>query len=158
MYVRNHVRRWHERRNQSSYSQLSIPPSATLEQDFDTPPSNTNETDEYDPTSTPSSSQQSVPSIKAPIVIKMQPRGKSQSPPQPLVSTRPADQTFEDEKGLDSDQITSRLVRRNSRIKSNLFFSSQKDGPVKDELTDSMPPSTTLEGNQSYSNYLFSFV
>lgn len=120
LYVRNHVRRWHERRNQSSYSQLSIPPSTALEQDFDTPPSNTqntNETDEYDPTSTPTSSQQSVPSVKAPIIIKMQPRGKSQSPPQPFVSTRPADQTFEDEKGFDSDQIISRFVCRTSSLK-----------------------------------------
>lgn len=40
----------------------------------------------------------------------MQSRGKSQSPPQPIVSTRPAELTFEDEKGSDSDQITSRFV------------------------------------------------
>jgi hypothetical protein len=39
----------------------------------------------------------------------MQPRGKSQSP-QPIVSTRPADMTFEDEKVSDTDQIISRFV------------------------------------------------
>lgn len=112
LYLRNHIRRWHERQNQSSYSQLSMP-QASLDQDFDTLSSNTqntNDTEEYDPTSTPTNSQQSVP--KGPIIIKMQPRGKSQSPPQqqPIVLTRPADQTFEDDKGLDLDQITSRFV------------------------------------------------
>jgi hypothetical protein len=56
-----------------------------------------------------SNSQQSVPSIEAPIIIKMQPRGKSQSP-QPIVSTRPADMIFEDEKGSDPGQITSKFV------------------------------------------------
>ena len=39
----------------------------------------------------------------------MQPHGKSQSP-QPIVSTRPADMTFEDEKTTDSDQMISKFV------------------------------------------------
>ncbi len=66
--------------------------------------------EEYDPVVASTNSQQSVPTIKAPIVIKMQPRGKSQSPPQPMISTQPANLTFEDEKGSDSDQIPSRFV------------------------------------------------
>jgi hypothetical protein len=40
----------------------------------------------------------------------MQPRGKSQSPQPPIISTRPAELTFEDEKVSDLDQITSRFV------------------------------------------------
>jgi hypothetical protein len=39
----------------------------------------------------------------------MQLRGKSKSS-QPIVSTRPTDMTFEDEKVSDTDQITSRSV------------------------------------------------
>jgi len=39
----------------------------------------------------------------------MQLRGKSQSL-QPIVSIRPADMTFEDEKVSDTDQIASRFV------------------------------------------------
>jgi hypothetical protein len=77
-----------------------------LEQDLDKTSINTrNDSEEYDP------EVRSInPPIKtAPIVIKMQPRGKSPSP-QPIVSTRPADMTFEDEKITDSDQIISKFV------------------------------------------------
>jgi hypothetical protein len=88
-------------------------PQQTLDQDFDstsmTNLPNSNNVEEYDPTVASINSQQSVPFVKAPIVIKMQSRGKSPSP-QPIVLTRPADLTFEDEKVLDSDQITSRYV------------------------------------------------
>lgn len=111
LYLRNHIKRWQERLNPSSYSHSSLP-QQTLDDDFDTTSTNnSNEVEEYDPTVASTSSQQSIPFVKAPIVIKMQPRGKSQSPPQqPIVSTRPAELTFEDEKGLDSNQITSRFV------------------------------------------------
>jgi hypothetical protein len=89
--------------------------SQTLDQDSDTTSinlPNSNEVDEYDAAILSTNSQQSVLPIKtAPIIIKMQPRVKSQSPPQPIVSTRPADMTFEDEKISDSDQIiTSKFV------------------------------------------------
>jgi hypothetical protein len=112
LYLRNHIKRWHERQNQSSYSHSSSSQhsSQMMDQDFDktsTKRQNSNDTDEYDPTIR---SIQTNPPIKtAPIVIKMQPRGKSQSP-QPIVSTRPADMTFEDEKISDADQILSKFV------------------------------------------------
>jgi len=51
----------------------------------------------------------------------MQPRGKSQSP-QPIVSTRPADMTFEDEKVSDTDQITSRFVLFSLNFLINKIF------------------------------------
>ncbi len=83
-----------------------------MDQDFDTTsttnPQNSNEVQEYEPTVVSTNCQQSVPSIKAPIAIKMQPRGKSPSP-QPIALAQSADATFEDEKELDSDQITSRF-------------------------------------------------
>jgi len=116
LYLRSHIKRWHERQNQSSsYSHASIPQqtSQTSEQDIDTTSTNlpnSNEIDEYDTAILLTNSQPSVtPGKSAPIVIKMHPRGKSQTPP-PIVSTRPADMTFEDEKTSDSDQITSRFV------------------------------------------------
>jgi hypothetical protein len=85
----------------------------TLDQDFDSAStsniSNSNEVEEYDPIVASINSQQSISSVKLPIVIKMQSRGKSPSP-QPIVSTRPADFAFEDEKVMDSDQMASRYV------------------------------------------------
>ncbi|CAF3560671.1 unnamed protein product [Rotaria sp. Silwood1] len=89
---------------------LSQHTSQTLDQDSDKTPTNlrnSNDNDEYDPDIPSTNSQQSTTSIKtSPIVIKIQPHGKSQST-QPIISTRPADMTFEDEKISDSDQITS---------------------------------------------------
>jgi len=148
LYLRNHIRRWHERQNQSSYSHLSMP-QQTLDQDFDTTSTtnlpNSNDVEEYDPTVVSINSHQGAPSIKAPIVIKMQPRGKSPSP-QPIVSTRPADLTFEDEKALDSDQITSRYVYSSYQRKSFFFiYFSQKDSKTTEETTDTFPSSTTTE-------------
>jgi len=94
--------------------------SQILEQDFDLTPirtsgstniQNSNDVDEYDAAILPTIAQQSVVPIKtAPIVIKMQSIGRSPSPPEPIVLTRPADMTFEDGKAPDTDQTTSRLV------------------------------------------------
>ncbi|CAF0839694.1 unnamed protein product [Rotaria sordida] len=135
LYLRNHIKRWHERQNQSSYSHMSISqqPTQTLDQDVDTTTttnlSNSNEIDEYDSPNLSTNSQQSVAPIKAaPIIIKMQPLGKSQSP-QPIVSTRPADMTFEDEKISDIDQTTS----------------SQKDVKTIEETIDIVSSSITPE-------------
>ncbi|CAF2636429.1 unnamed protein product [Rotaria sp. Silwood2] len=134
LYLRNHIKRWHERPNQSSYSHMlmSQHTTQTSDQDLDTTPtslSNTNETDEYDPPILSTNSQHSVAPIKtAPIIIKMQLLGKSQSP-QPIVSTRPADMTFEDEKIPDIDQIAS----------------SQKDVKTIEEIIDIIPSSITPE-------------
>lgn len=114
LYLRNHIKQWHDRQNQS-YSHMSNSQQQTqrLDQDVDassTNHSNSNDVDEYDPPTVSMNAQPSVSSQKsAPIIIKMQPRGKSQSP-QPIVSTRPADMTFEDEKTSDTDQATSRYV------------------------------------------------
>jgi hypothetical protein len=90
--------------------------SQTLEQDLDSISTrtsgltNSTDIDEYDAAILSTISQQSVPPVKAaPIVIKMQPLGRSPSP-QPIVSTKPADMTFEDGKAPDTDQITSRLI------------------------------------------------
>ncbi|CAF0940507.1 unnamed protein product [Adineta steineri] len=130
LYLRNHIKRWHERQNQSSYSHPSAP-QQTLDQDSETTSINTpnlNEIDEFDTAIlSTTNSHQHVTSVKsAPIIIKMQPRGKSQSPP-PLVSTRPADMTFEDEKTSDSNHITS----------------SQKDMNTNEEITDILPSTIT---------------
>ena len=148
LYLRSHIKRWHERQNQSSYSHVSMP-QPIMDQDSDatsTNALNSSEVEEYDPTVVSTSSQQSLPSIKAPIIIKMQPRGKSPSP-QPVVSTRPADLTFEDEKGLDSDQTTPRFVLFNWFIFSLFFFvpCSQKDVKTNEETIDTFPSSTTSD-------------
>lgn len=151
LYLRNHIRRWHERQNQSSYSHSSMPQS-TLDQDFESTSANlptSNEAEEYDPTVVSTSSQQSISAIKAPIVIKMQQRGKSQSPPQPVVSTRPADLTFEDEKGLDSDQVASRshyFIDSLKAIKIFSISSSQRDVNIIEETSDTYPSSIKSEG------------
>jgi len=126
LFLRKHVNRWREERQQkSSYSYISIPPqtstinyslSQTLEQDLDltrtsgsTNIQNLNDIDEYDAAILSTISQQSVVPIKtAPIVIKMQSLGQSPSS-QPIVLTRPADMTFEDGKAPDTDQTTSRF-------------------------------------------------
>ncbi|CAF0836459.1 unnamed protein product [Rotaria sp. Silwood1] len=131
LYLRNHIKRWHERQNQSSFSQIlmSQHPTQTLDQDIDTTPTNLSNTDEYEPPILSTNSQQSSAPIKtAPIIIKMQPLAKSQSP-QPIVSTRPADMTFEDEKISDIDQTTS----------------SQKDVKTIEETTDTISSSITPE-------------
>ncbi len=148
LYLRSHIKRWHERQNQSSYSHPSMP-QQTFDQDFDTTSTNlpnSNEVDEYDPTVVSTTSQPSVPSVKAPIIIKMQPRGKSQSP-QPIVSTRPADMTFEDGKGSDSEQITSRFVYSAVLNSNEIYFISfsQKDVKTTEETIDTLPSSTTSE-------------
>ncbi len=84
-----------------------------LDQGFDTTSTtdltNSNEIEEHDPTIVWSNSHLSIRSIKAPIVIKMQPGGKSPSP-QSTVSIQLADMTFEDKNGSDSDKITSKFV------------------------------------------------
>jgi len=126
LFLRKHVNRWREERQQkSSYSYISIPSqtstinyslSQTLEQDLDltrtsgsTNIQNLNDIDEYDAAILSTISQQSVVPIKtAPIVIKMQSLGQSPSS-QPIVLTRPADMTFEDGKAPDTDQTTSRF-------------------------------------------------
>jgi hypothetical protein len=108
LYLRNHVERWREGQNKSSYPHMSTSQhiSLTLDQDLDTTPTRTpnfpnlNDNDEYNPAIL---SHPVAPVKTAPIVIKMQPHGKSQSP-QPMVSTRPADMTFEDGKISDLDQ------------------------------------------------------
>jgi len=92
--------------------------SQILEQDFDSSSirtselinaQNLNDVDEYDAAILAAIPQQSVPLVKtAPIIIKMQPSERNQSP-QPIVLTRPADMTFEDGKAPDTDQITSRF-------------------------------------------------
>jgi hypothetical protein len=148
LYLRSHIKRWHERQNQSSYSHPSMS-QQTFDQDFDTTSTNlpnSNEVDEYDPTVVSTTSQPSVPSVKAPIIIKMQPRGKSQSP-QPIVSTRPADMTFEDGKGSDSEQITSRFVYLAVLNSNEIYFISfsQKDVKTTEETIDTLPSSTTSE-------------
>jgi hypothetical protein len=51
LYLRSHIKRWHERQNQSSYSHPSMS-QQTFDQDFDTTSTNlpnSNEVDEYDP-------------------------------------------------------------------------------------------------------------
>jgi hypothetical protein len=64
----------------------------------------------------------------------MQSIGRSPSPPEPIVLTRPADMTFEDGKAPDTDQTTSRLIYI---VLKNIFFIkkyfSQKD--VNSELS-----------------------
>ncbi|CAF3558256.1 unnamed protein product [Rotaria socialis] len=129
LYLRNHIKRWYEGQNQSSYSNLSQSQHSahTLDQDVDTTPTShqsSNDVDEYDPT-TP---QQPVVPIKtAPIIIKMQSLGKAQSPPPPpIVSTRPADMTFEDEKTSEIDQT----------------IPNQKDVSVMEQTTESFSSST----------------
>jgi hypothetical protein len=127
LFLRKHVNRWREeRQHKTSYSYMSTPQqtstvnylsSQTLEQDLDSTRTsglaniqNSIDIDEYDAAILPTILQQSVLPIKtAPIVIKMQPLGRSPSP-QPIVSTKPADMTFEDGKAPDTDQTTSRLV------------------------------------------------
>lgn len=113
LYLRNHIKRWFEGKTQPSYSTMSHsqPTMQTLDQDIDTTSTNTQnsiDVDEYDPTAI----QPPVAPVKtAPIIIKMQPHGKNQSPP-PIVSTRPADMTFEDEKISDVDHIPSKFVAK----------------------------------------------
>ncbi|CAF3603690.1 unnamed protein product [Adineta steineri] len=113
LFLRKHVDRWREERQQkSSYSYMST--------SLRTPGSinilNSNDIDEYDAALLSTVTQQSTSSIKtAPIVIKMQPLGRSRSP-QSIVSTKPADMTFEDGKVSDSDQITSSEKDVNSRF------------------------------------------
>ena len=148
LYLRNHIKRWHERRNQSYYPPSSQP-QHTLEQDMDPPSvnrSNSNEIDEYDTAILSTSSQPSVSSGKsAPIIIKMQP--KSQSPPLPAVLTRPADMTFEDEKASDSDHTASRSVGCGFAFEkdSASFHFSQKDVPTNEETIDTALTSTPAE-------------
>ncbi|CAF0987768.1 unnamed protein product [Rotaria sp. Silwood1] len=82
LYLRNHIKRWHERQNQSSYSHMSLSQhtSQTLDQDSDKTPTNlrnSNDNVEYDPDIPSTNSQQSTASIKtAPIIIKIQPHEK----------------------------------------------------------------------------------
>ena len=119
LFLRGYVDRWHARKNQLSYSHASSPQTTsqkaesgietTLKQSLD---SFHDSVDENDPklSSTNIDLQSSVKNVKqAPIVIKMQPIPRSQSP-QPIVITRPADMTFEDDKMIDSDQPTAKFV------------------------------------------------
>lgn len=106
--------------------------SQILEQDLDLTPTRTsgltnnqnlNDIDEYDVAILPTIPQQSIVPVKtAPIVIKMQSIGRSPSPLQPLVSTKPADMTFEDGKAPDTDQTTSRLLNILFKIFSFRFI------------------------------------
>jgi hypothetical protein len=141
LFLRKHVKRWREERQQkSSYSYMSIiQPTSTvnylssqiLEQDFDSSSTRTselinaqnlNEVDEYDAAILAAIPQQSVALVKtAPIIIKMQPSERNQSP-QPIVLTRPADMTFEDGKAPDTDQMTSRFKFFLLRNISNLYI------------------------------------
>jgi hypothetical protein len=94
-------------------STVNYSASPTLEQDLDLTSTrtsgSTNDLDEYDVAILSTIPQQTVAPIKtAPIVIKMQSLGRSPSPSQPIVLTRPADMTFEDGKAPDTDQTTSR--------------------------------------------------
>lgn len=121
LFLRNHVNRWRERQNQLSYSHLISSQTTGMKVDleFDSTKRSTefssDQIDEFDAAlvSTKSEHQTTTIPIKnAPIVIKMQPMSKSQSPPPPpvnVLSTRPADLTFEEEKITDCSQNTSRF-------------------------------------------------
>ncbi|CAF1020088.1 unnamed protein product [Rotaria sordida] len=135
LFLRKHVNRWREERQlKSSYPYMPLPQqtsivnyssSQTLEQDLDSTSTrtsglinvqNSDDVDEYDEAILSTVPQQSVVPVKtAPIVIKMQPIGRSPSP-QPIVSTRPADMTFEDGKAPDTDQTTSSQKDVNSEL------------------------------------------
>lgn len=122
LFLRNHVNRWRERQNQMSYSHLLPSQPTPLKIDLDLDPSlkkssemSSDPNDEYE-TALLSSNLEPQPSAgpgkNAPIVIKMQPMAKGSSPPPaapPILTTRPADFTFEDEKTTDSTQTTSRF-------------------------------------------------
>ena len=116
LYLRNHIKRWHERQNQSSYPHVPLSKYGTqnFNQDIDaisTNVSNSNEIDDDDGNSSSLNSLEStVPMKTAPIIIKMQPHNKTQSPPQPIVLTQPADITFEDEEKLHTMQAASKFV------------------------------------------------
>ena len=152
LFLRNHIKRWHESQNQSYYPQ-STAPSASVDQDSEATSinrSNSNETDEYDTAVLSTNSQPAVSSAKtAPIIIKMQ--LKSQSPPLPIVANRPADVPSQSEKPVDSDPTVSRLVNyfgfflELSKCSILFFYSSQKDIHTNDEIADSLPSSSMVE-------------
>ena len=120
LFLRNHVTRWRERQNHVSYSHgpSAQVASQKLEQDSDITSKQSSEStpdhlDEYDIAVLPTHSEHfaSAAGVKtAPIVIKMQPHGRSQSPP-PATSTRSMDKTPEDDKESDSEHGTLRSVR-----------------------------------------------
>jgi len=129
LYLRNHIKRWHERQNQSVYSHVSLPQQAIEPADVDSSSTTnlSNENEEYDPTNVTSSSAR--PAVKVPIVIKMQPRGETPSPPS--IGTL----MFKEEKDSDFERTTT---------------------PPKDEPTDSFRSSTSVEGKFSIEFRLFS--
>jgi hypothetical protein len=95
----------------------------------------------------------------APIVIRMQPPGRSPSP-QPIVSTRPADMTFEDGKISDTDQTASRFVSflLNQKIENVKHF-SQKDGYSELSVVNKNDDETSnpiTDNNVSESELVFS--
>jgi hypothetical protein len=132
LFLRKHINSWHEeRQHKSSYPYMSLPQQTStttmnysttqiFEHDLDlistrtsgsTNIQNLNDVDEYDAAILSSTTQQSVASIKAaPIIIRMQPTGRSPSPQQAIVLTKPADMTFEDGKAPDTDQTTLRFI------------------------------------------------
>ncbi|CAF4633613.1 unnamed protein product [Rotaria sp. Silwood1] len=135
LFLRKHINRWREEwQHKSSYPYMPLPQqtsivnyssSHTLEQDLDSTSTrtsasinaqNSDDVDEYDAAIISTVPQQSVVPVKtAPIVIKMHPLGRSPSP-QPIVSTKPADMTFEDGKAPDTDQTTSSQKDINSEL------------------------------------------
>lgn len=120
---------WHEERQQKSshlYMALSQTTSITndlsskaSEQDLDLTSKqafklinrqNSDDVDECETAIPSTTSQQTIIPVKtAPIIIKMQPIGRSSSL-QPILSTKPAEMTFEDGKASDKDQIITGLV------------------------------------------------
>ncbi|CAF0865668.1 unnamed protein product [Adineta ricciae] len=134
LFLRNHIKRWHESQNQSYYPQ-STAPSSSVDQDSEATSinrSNSNETDEYDTAVLSTNSQPAISSAKAaPIIIKMQ--LKSQSPPLPVAANRPVDVPSESEKTVDSDPTVS----------------SRKDFHTNDEIADSLPSSSMAENEKT---------
>ncbi|UJR16456.1 hypothetical protein I4U23_003358 [Adineta vaga] len=152
LFLRNHIKRWRERQNQSFYPQSSMPQS-NVDQDLESTSinrSNSNEIDEYDTAILSTSSQPSVSSTKtAPIIIKMQP--KSQSPPLSIAATRAADIVLEDEKTSDSDHTAPSLkeVHANEEIIDPLPSSSITESEKPESET---PPTQMTHNNTIYTS------
>ena len=165
LFLRNHVNRWLGRQNQLAYSHLIPSQSTGMKIDLEldstkrTADFSSEPVDEFDAALLSTNSEPqlvAVPMKNEPIVIKMHPMSKSQSPPPPLLSTRPADLAFEDEKTTDSSQTTSRSgpIDRPVRTERLIRFSdfSQKSGPTGENNVKEDTPTTPPDVEEKSEN------